>query len=260
MACFLYLSFIKHTVMMKSMITLALALIALSSGKSQVLKEKVNFTADDGIEITADKYLINEEYPYMLLFHQAGSSRGEFNDIAERFNKLRYNCLAVDLRSGDNSNYVSNETARNAGGKYAAIKYLDALPDIRAAIDYVWGLNPKEVILLGSSYSASLVLLEGQQNEHVKAVISFSPGEYFGNDLRMEESIDSTWSKPLFIAVTENEEPYVRQMMSHVPDEAYTLFTPDSGGVHGARALREENPSSDKYWLALLLFINNLNN
>ncbi len=42
-------------------------------------KEKVNFHSEDGIEITADKYLVNEEYPYILLFHQAGSSRGEFH-------------------------------------------------------------------------------------------------------------------------------------------------------------------------------------
>lgn len=237
-----------------------LVFTALVSGFCQVSRERVNFFAEDSLEITADKYLINEEYPYILLFHQAGSSRGEFNEIAERFLKLRYNCLAVDLRSGDNCNFVPNETARNAGGRYAAVKYLDARPDIRAAIDYAWELNPKELILLGSSYSASLVMIEGQQNPHVKAVIAFSPGEYFGNELRMEEVIGSTWSKPLFIAVTESEEPYVRQMMSKVPTETYTLFRPEADGVHGARALRSENTSKDEYWLALLLFINNLNN
>ena len=224
----------------------------------QGLKEKVTFTSEDSVEITADKYLVNEEYPYILLFHQAGSSRGEFNDIAERFLKLRYNCLAVDLRSGDNSNYVKNETAQSAGGLHSQIKFLDAGIDIRAAVDYAWGLNPKEVILLGSSYSASLVMLEGQDNPYVKAAIAFSPGEYFGDDLRMEEVLD-TLSKPLFVAVTEREEPYVRQMMSNIPPDTYTLFWPEAGGVHGARALWEDNPTKDEYWLALLLFINNLN-
>ena len=74
----------------------------------------------------------------------------------------------------------------------------------------------------------------------------------------MEEALDSI-SKPLFIAVTEREEPYVKQMMSNVPAQAYTLFRPDGPGVHGARALWEDNPSKDEYWLALLMFINNLN-
>jgi pimeloyl-ACP methyl ester carboxylesterase len=243
--------------MMKLAVAPALVWFTLMTGVCQVTKEKVSFNSEDGIEITADKYLVNEEYPYILLFHQAGSSRGEFNEIAERFLKLRYNCLAVDLRSGDHSNFVPNETARQAGNRN--IKYIDALPDIRASIDFAWELNPKELILLGSSYSASLVMVEGQQNEHVKAVISFSPGEYFGNDLRMEETIDSTWSKPLFVAVTENEEPYVRQMLSNIPEDSYTLFLPENEGIHGARALAGENESRDEYWLALLLFIDNLN-
>ncbi len=243
---------------MKQLYTFLFLFLCMPLLFSQESKEKVSFTTDDGIQVTADKYLINEEYPYILLFHQAGSSRGEYNDIAERFLKLRYNCLAVDLRSGDNANYVRNETAQNAGGQHASIKFLDAVPDIRAAIDYAWGLNPKEVILLGSSYSASLAMLEGKDNPRVSAVIAFSPGEYFGDDLRMEEVLDS-FPKPLFIAVTDREETYVRQMMSHIPQEAYTLFRPEKNGVHGARALWEDNPSKDEYWLALLLFINNLN-
>ena len=70
--------------MMKILYTLSLILMASSISFSQVGKEKVSFIAEDGIEITADKYLANEEYPYILLFHQAGSSRGEFNGIAIR--------------------------------------------------------------------------------------------------------------------------------------------------------------------------------
>ncbi len=84
-----------------------------------------------------------------------------------------------------------------------------------AAIDYAYGLNPKEVILLGSSYSASLVLLEGLNHPNVNAIIAFSPGEYFGNDLRMEDSL-KTCSKPLFVAVTEREQPYVKQMLAAI--------------------------------------------
>ena len=176
-------------------------------------KEKVKFPSEDGLEITADKYLVNEEYPYILLFHQAGSSRGEFRDIAEKILKLRYNCLAVDLRSGDNANFVNNETASRARGAGKSVNYLDARDDMVAAIDYAYDLNARDVILLGSSYSASLALLEGMTHPRVGAVIAFSPGEYFGNDLRLEDSL-KTVSKPLFVAVTNREQPYVKQMLS----------------------------------------------
>ena len=71
-----------------------------------------------------------------------------------------------------------------------------------------------------------------------------------------EDGIEITADKYL---VNEREEPYVRQMMSSIPEDGYTIFQPDKSGVHGARALWEDNPSKDEYWLALLMFINNLN-
>ena len=235
-----------------------LAGMLLSLLSLQGNKEKVSFPSEDGIEITADKYLVNEEYPYILLFHQAGSSRGEFRDIAEKFLKLRYNCLAVDLRSGDNANFVNNETASRARGAGKSVNFLDAREDMAAAIDYAHDLNSKEVILLGSSYSASLALLEGLNHPKVGAVIAFSPGEYFGKDLRLEDSL-KICSKPLFVAVTQREQPYVQQMLTAFSEDDYTLFQPDTLGVHGARALWDDNPTKDEYWLALLMFINNLN-
>jgi dienelactone hydrolase len=240
------------------MMKLLLAGTLLSLVLLQGNKEKVSFPSEDGLEITADKYLVNEEYPYILLFHQAGSSRGEFRDIAEKFLKLRYNCLAVDLRSGDNANFINNETASRARGEGKSVNFLDAWGDVTAAIDYANGLNSRQVILLGSSYSASLALLEGLNHPEVQAVIAFSPGEYFGKDLRVEDSL-KTCSKPLFVAVTQREKPYVKQMLSAFPEDDYTLFQPDTLGVHGARALWDDNPTKDEYWLALLLFINNLN-
>ena len=221
-------------------------------------KEKMTFESGDGLTIVADHYLANPEYPYILLFHQAGSSRGEYQEIAEKLMKLRYNCLAVDLRSGDNSNFVRNETAVNARTASKPTRFVDTRQDIKAAIDFAYGMNPKEIILFGSSYSASLVILEGENNPRVKATIAFSPGEYFGNDLRMESSLDSI-TKPLFIAATQTEFPYVQQMLGQVPEEDYMFFRPEGQGVHGARALWEDNTSKDEYWLALLLFINNLN-
>jgi dienelactone hydrolase len=240
------------------MMKLILAGSLISLFLLQGTKEKVSFPSVDGLEITADKYLANEDYTFVLLFHQAGSSRGEFRDIAEKFMKLRYNCLAVDLRSGDNANFVNNETASRAREAGKSVNFLDALGDVSASIDYAYGLNSREVILLGSSFSASLAMIAGLNHPKVRAILAFSPGEYFGQDLRMEDSL-KTCSKPLFVAVTEREQPYVKQMLTALPEDDYTLFQPDTLGVHGARALWDDNPSKDEYWLALLMFINNLN-
>lgn len=223
-----------------------------------VTKEKITFEADDGLEITADLYITQEDLPYIILCHQEGSSRGEYNETAYKLTKLNYNCLAVDLRSGDNENYVSNETARKARQTGKPSRFLDASVDIRAAIDYAYNLNNKEVILFGSSYSASLCLLIGKDNPNVQAVIAFSPGEFFGDDLRVENELDS-FDKPLFVTGTQTEYNYITQMLQNLDQESYTLFQPsDSVGVHGSKALWEDNESKDEYWLALLLFFNAL--
>ena len=224
-------------------------------------KQKITFMTSDSLEVTADQYLVNEEYPYLILFHQEGSSRGEYNETALKFSKLNFNCLSVDLRSGETSNYIRNETARKARNTGKPSRFIDALNDINASIEYAHNLNNQDVILIGSSFSASLCMMAGKNNPNVKAVIAFSPGEFFGDDLRIEQALD-TFPKPLFVTGTETEYPYISQMLQKIStQDNVTFFKPaDAPGQHGSRALWEDNPSKDEYWLALLLFFNSLKN
>ncbi|HIE16476.1 MAG TPA: hypothetical protein EYP69_06090, partial [Bacteroidales bacterium] len=125
-------------------------------------QNNVTFKAKDGLTIYATEYVTNENNPYILLFHQAGYSKGEFKEIAPKLLNLGYNCLAVDLRSGSDVNFVPNETAAEAKRLHLSTTYLDAKQDIEAAIKYVSSKNDKPIILFGSSYSASLALLVGK--------------------------------------------------------------------------------------------------
>ena len=80
---------------------------------SNVIRVKtITFSSADSLEITADEYIVSPYKPYILLFHEQGSSRGEYHTIARRLCKLDYNCLALDLRNGGNNSRVSNETAK----------------------------------------------------------------------------------------------------------------------------------------------------
>ena len=91
----------------------------------------------------------------------------------------RYNCLAVDLRSGYAYGFVDNETALRAKQKGFNTSLISSAKDIDAAIDYAVRLSGQPVILLGSSSSASLCLIEGAGNPNVKAIMALSPGEFF---------------------------------------------------------------------------------
>ena len=221
-------------------------------------QERVSFQAADGLEITADLYELNETNPYVLLFHQHGSSRGEFHEIAGRLTKFGYNCLAVDMRSGDEESYVRNETAQKAKEQAIANDLIDCKKDIEAAIEYAHEKSGKNVVLFGSSFSASLSLIIGKDHPNVEAVIAFSPGEFFPSEFKVNELLDN-YTKPIFAAGMKREESYLMDILARVPDEKKTIFVPETGqGEYGAKALWESNSSSFEYWLSLLVFFKSI--
>ncbi len=223
-------------------------------------QEKLTLEAGDGLQITADKYFLNDTLPWILMFHHSGSSRGEFREIAPRFNMLGYNGLAVDLRHGREANFIFNETARAAREGNFRDDMQDALADVVAALKWAEIQNETPVILLGSSYSASLVLMVAKKSPRAGAVIAFSPGEFFGTGSMVREKVTGL-EKPVFIAATARERPYTSELSSGIDEKHKTLFSPSGcSGAHGARALWESEECSDEYWLALLLFFNNLKN
>ena len=138
-------------------------------------QEKVTFQSSDGLTITADNYVSSTQNPYIILLHQAGYSRGEYREIAPKLIKLGYNCLAVDLRSGKEVNFIENETASLAKKNNLPCSYLDAFPEIHAAIDFVKQRSTKPIVLWGSSYSASLSLMVAPEELKVGALVVFSP-------------------------------------------------------------------------------------
>ena len=220
-------------------------------------QEKVSFLADDGLRVTADLYEIGPNKPYILLFHQAGYSRGEYKETVRKFTKYGYNCLAVDLRSGGEINFIQNHTALVAVQQGFSTDYYSSIKDIEAAINWVKEKNDYPMVLLGSSFSASLCLMVARDNPDVKAVVAFSPGEFFGEGISVRDEIKNL-EKPVFAASSQRESPYVNTILSFVPSANKTIFAPKQGGEHGSKSLWRNNPSNQEYWLALTMFFSKL--
>lgn len=231
---------------------LAIAVIALAF-HSSVLKGQAttSFLSPDKVKVTADWYKIDDTSQVIILCHQEESSRGEYIQTAKRFNKLGFNCLAVDLRIGAESNGVANLTAPEIKSKKKS--YLDAEKDILAAIEYVYSQTKKKIILLGSSYSASLVLKIAKENEKVGAVIALSPGEYFGKKLSVKKVIDGL-DKPVFVASSKQESAEVTKITEGIKSDKKVQFIPPLDGASGSKALQKATPGSQDYWMALLIF------
>jgi len=222
----------------------------------------ISFKSADNILITADTYFSHptNTTPVIILFHQAGSSRGEYNEIAPRLNQLGFNCIAVDLRSGEYSRGKDNETAMHASNAGLSTNYADALPDVIAALQYARKqYKPSKVIAWGSSYSASLVLkVAGDYPQLIDAVLAFSPGEYFSHIGKSKTWIrDSTKNikVPTFITSSKDEADSWNFIYLAIPSKTKTGFIPETAGRHGSRALWNKYDDSEDYWQAVSEFL-----
>lgn len=218
----------------------------------------------DGIEISADLYQMHPDTAdFIVLFHQAGWSRGEYQEIAPKLNARGYNCLAVDQRSGNTVNGVNNITYKNATSAMKETKYLDAYQDIEAVITHVRQNYAKgRVIIWGSSYSSSLVLrYAGEHGDMIDGALAFSPGEYFkafGKPADYIQSFAATIDDPVFITSARNEKGNWWSIYEAIPGERKAYFVPETLGNHGSRALWQKFTDHRAYWKAVDAFLSDL--
>lgn len=225
--------------------------------KDSLLAKTIQFPSGDGLLITADEYKSNDTLPWILLCHQAGYSRGEYKETAAFFAAFGYNCLAIDQRSGNEVNGITNETAKLARSKKLPADYLDAEQDMQAALNFIYAKSGKPVVLTGSSYSAGLVLKIANGNPKVKAVLAFSPGEYYGDKLNLTKAIASL-DKPVFITSSKDEANDTKLIFESIASKSKTQFIPNGNGVHGSKALWTSTKGNEEYREAVKLFLEGL--
>lgn len=217
----------------------------------------ITFPSKDGLLITADLYLIKKPKSFILLSHQAGLSRGEYISTAKTLNKMGYSCMAIDQRSGKIANNIINETAKRALEKGLKTDYLSAKPDILAAINFLYKLNnDNPIILVGSSYSASLSLILSVNNDKVKAVAAFSPGEYF-EGINVKDKIKNL-TIPIFITSSKKEIVQVEGLLNKVISNSVRQFKPTKEGIHGSRMLWKTTSGHNECWKSFTSFLDSL--
>lgn len=193
----------------------------------------------------------------VLLFHQAGSNLHEYDPITLMFNKIGYDTIAFDQRSGGTMWGFDNLTAK----KYESEQgYSDAYPDLVTALNLAESKGYSRIIAIGSSYSASLVLKLASENSTVSAVIAFSPAM----DIDVEGDVakwNSQVTVPTLFAATKQEVNDglfdVYETAPRVEGRSSDMLVFFPGGVHGASTLRKDkNPeSSEQYCVMVKTFL-----
>jgi len=220
------------------------------------------FKSKDGIEVAAELYMPHpKSAPFIVLFHQANWSRGEYKEIAPKLNSIGYNCMAVDLRSGGSVNDVANQTKINAVKAMKDTQYIHALPDMRAAITYAaTHFADDKLIIWGSSYSAALSIKVGSEmKDKIDAILAFSPGEYFASEGRdFIASAAQQIDDPIFITSAKNEKNAWWGIYVAISAENKTYYLPETMGNHGSRALWSKFTDANGYWTAVSAFLSNI--
>jgi dienelactone hydrolase len=218
----------------------------------------VSFAANDSVQVFADYYSAGSKAkPLILLFHQAGSNRGEYETIGPTLATLGFNALAIDQRSGGNAWGRTNETVKHLG---KSTGYDEALPDLEAA--FQWANSSHQtgpIIVWGSSYSAALVfLLAANHRSEVKAILAFSPGEYLHGSSTVRKAAAQV---PIPIFVTSAKDPkeiaVAKSIFDASPSVEKIRFVPQIAGVHGSSTLRkDQNPDgTEENWVAVKQFL-----
>lgn len=224
--------------------------------------EAVRIKSLDQLEIAADLYMphADKKTPFIVLCHQAGWSRGEYREIAPRLNKLGFNCIAIDQRSGREVNKVPNETTKRAVTAGKKTGFVDAEQDMIATLQHVRNEYASgKVILWGSSYSSALALrIAGEKPKLVDGVLAFAPGEYFKRFGKPADWITASAKKikcPAFITSAKNEQPNWKAIYAAIPTKSKAMFLPTTKGNHGSRALWKQMSDSKSYWDAVEPFL-----
>ena len=163
---------------MKAWAALTWVALAVGSCTSLEMEEETRAVSSDGVRVYIHEFGGDGDGYPVLLFHQAGSSaRGEFAYIADRLIAEGFKVYGADLRSGGDLFGVPNLTAKPG----ADVAYCDAYPDVLAASRFVLGVTGMRPILVGSSYSAALVMKAGVEHPELAAgFASFSPANGAG--------------------------------------------------------------------------------
>jgi dienelactone hydrolase len=230
------------------------ASVAAAPDKPQDLTLK----ADDGVALYGQYYRAEHPKAIILLFHQAGSNYAEYAEIAPKLVQQGYSALAIDQRAGGDMFGRDNQTVKHVGHNG---KYLEAEKDLEAALAYAKQQH-LPIAVWGSSYSSSLVfLLAAQHPDDIKALLSFSPGEYLGAK-DMVQSAAARDKLPIYVTSAKDKEEIdsATKIVSASPSTIKVQFIPQIAGVHGSSTLlTARNPKgAAENWQAVLAFLSKI--
>lgn len=213
---------------------------------------EVTWKTQDGFAQHGTIYTPEVEMPPgMILVHQDGGSRGDWEHFALRARSRGYLVLAYDMRGHGESIEQGGHTRRfNA---FDRADWERAIGDIGLAKDQLLaaGASPENIFIVGASAGGSLAFLYGTSDSAIQGMVLLSPGvEYRGIDISAE--IKENRRLPVLLMTAEGDRysaDSAREMKAW--SQGYTELRSYAGTSHGADlTMRSEQVLDDLFgWL-----------
>lgn len=148
--------------------------------------EKIFLKTTDGVKISADLYSAESPHGWLVLIHMMPATKESYIELAQRFQNLGYESIAIDLRGHGGSTHIETDTQTQIDAEtkldyrnFSDKEHQESILDLEAAIDYLIknrGAEPDKISFIGASIGANLSLQYISEHSEFKTAILFSPG------------------------------------------------------------------------------------
>ena len=156
----------------------------------------LTITASDGAQLAAMYYPpIVTPAPAVLLLHQNGGSKADWDSFAKQLQKMGYAALALDLR-GHGASPRPVDWAKGPDDARSAYNVMIKRPEV----------DSLRTAIVDASVGSNLALMVGASEPKVSAVIAISPGlDYLG--VNPSSSMRNFANRPALL-VASQDDPY----------------------------------------------------
>lgn len=186
----------------------------------------IEIDALDGLDLTADFYLVDPARPTVILIHEMYTDRTSWDPLLLPLIANSYNILVPDVRGW--------------GETRGAINWYDAVDDV--SVWFTWlretaGVNPEAIHTVGSSMGSTLAINGCANDEFCRSSVAISPGwRYYG--ISVEETIATRQSLVIYAERDRWPALGVPDMEAAAPD-TLTVIT-YAGNAHGMDLFTEQ--------------------
>lgn len=205
----------------------------------------VTFPTDDSVTISASLRVGRPGSTPIVLVHQLGSARAEWEPLVAKLAAAGLTTLAIDLRGhGESTAGAATNTRTYAYDSFSDADWRATPKDVQAAIAFLASredLWPGHVVLVGSSIGGTACIAAAADDPRVVRMVVLSPGRaYHGFDAILPASRLGGREVLVFHAADEAPSAETASVLDRIVTNSTVRAVP--GSAHGV-AMFQDDPS-----------------